>query len=239
MSSTVFAILKQIVIDYPALNMQERLNTFFVLDKAEDWNAENFGRDYRDQNNGFFWTRTGVDPHNNSAGYSALAVETKKFILQEFEKDKNRRLCQTFFITVGDQPVCIDCPDEQNRSDLEVDISNLKILLNVIVAFYKYRFYGNIQNADNEQQPSGFLSPERKTYLENLGWTILDECHSIEDMIMNDAPPEMIVSEFGVDNIRTLTTEIKLCDCWDDLVVFAIDNTLPAEEAVVRCDSCG
>lgn len=227
--------------DMPPEMGAARLNSFFVLTDGADWDSEQFGRTYADYLNGHYWTRQKISPNSLKGEWGALAIER---IGATAEGDYMQEICNNFVVTVGQLEKCANCPDEDARTQIQVDESNRYVLQQIIREFKTYHWYDLI-TAPDESTAQGWLSDGRAQYLRDQGYTLSAPMRSIIgniyfDQLANNAEQYLFSNFEGVDRMFAMSVELRVCDCnEDDIAYNYITQGDPNKQyAVAGCDTC-
>lgn len=234
----ILNIARQIVIDWE-YSKCSRVNTFFVLHNRTDWNADNMGRTYKDSLAHEFWTRDGIDKTKNHARYPALAVEINSgsFVNMSEYPDRSQ-FCGSFFFTLGQQVTCDGCDQDCVKTLTQIDTENFRMLGIFIGEMLNYKFYE--LSKVGEEVVRGWMASHRYQDFIDDGWQVEDSCGVLSDLLPSQFIPNIVIngSDFGVDNVRSVSVAMEFCDCFQETVNFKTDNTLPKVSGVVQCDGC-
>jgi len=230
-----YGILKNIVVHYPLIEDQLRLNTFAVINSTTDLDDGNIGQLTKNFQDGTFWSRTwvynGADPNKLEKEYSALVVEVK----EARTKLLSGTTIYKGILTIATPIKCKDCPTPHIDTLAELDeqlFCAISFVIDELLKNGKYQF-----SHTEEGIFEGWASEGQVNYLNTL-----PEYESIMPLgtdfcsilIQNELNP--FISEWGVDNLRTIALPLEFEIC--DKPVPAFNYNVPAIQGlgVVKCD---
>lgn len=229
---------KLITQSYPYSECKQ-LNTFALVDSADDLELPNLGKTYQDFLANSFWARKwvleGADPNTLNKQYPILALEQKVIKKKDiFAKEG----CYTFWFTVMDVPDCPTCKDACKRSVDQVDCDIQEIALSIQ---QELKNYGLFEVAFTDQEEPVFLwvsSGQIVQWETDLAIDYYEPIGDLCDFITSEAV-EIFPTEVGTaDGARAVTFSFQICTCAETSNNFDFTRIEPKQIAVAQCPTC-
>lgn len=233
----VFDIGKQMVRTFPYSECQ-RLNTFAVVDSADDLELGNLNKTYADYLNGTFWARKwvleGGDSDKLCKQYPILAVEQKSITKSSLD---SKIACYEFWFTILDVPDCPTCKDVCRRSVDQVDCD---IQDSAMVLQQQLRTFGlyEIKPIGEEPKHVWTSAGQIANWMLNKKIEWYDIKQEFCDFI-KESNVSIFATDVGLkDNARGVTFSFTVCTCPELDTNFTYTESEPKQIGKARCQSC-
>lgn len=243
-------ILRSAVINHRGTQCS-RLNSFLVVDKMRQLNADNAEMTFQHYQNGLFWDRDwsngGAKPSNLAFKYDSLVVRAGNF--ESYRGIDNRDTVRTFFLNVVGQVDCSWCPKGCNhtKEGRRIDVLNMaNEYMNELRTYAKYEI---VEGADT--YTAWASAGQVGTLVGNGTWASATETGDYLFSHIVNTEVDFFVPDWNsvkrtAENITKKTTlvdgvvaiasmlHVRICD--ETQKAWKYDVPDPKKVGVVRCD---